>query len=71
MARPQRYEPEHTFIAIERRHPKPAVRLGMFGRRGVEVANASFLLTSAAMYSALSFVSLYVQDSLDCAHALP
>src|SRR5947209_6994221 len=53
-----------TFVAIERRHPRPLVRLGILRSRTLVHAN----LAAAAMfggYSAFQFVvTLYVQNSL-------
>jgi MFS family permease len=53
-----------TFVAIERRHPRPLVRLGILRSRALVHANIS----AAAMfggYAAFQFVvTLYVQDSL-------
>lgn len=53
-----------VFLVIERRKASPLVRLGIFKIRSLAVANAGFLLTSAGMYGAFYFASLYVQDVL-------
>ncbi len=53
-----------VFVAVEHKQPAPLVRLGIFKIRSLAVANIGFLLTSAGMYGAFYFASLYVQDAL-------
>ncbi|MFE5556315.1 MFS transporter [Streptomyces sp. NPDC056544] len=54
-----------AFVRVERTTSRePLIRLGLFANRSVAGANASVLLTGAAMTSAFYFASLYLQQVL-------
>jgi EmrB/QacA subfamily drug resistance transporter len=51
-----------AFLTIERRSRFPLMRLDIFRKRSLAVADFSLLLVSSAMFSMFFFASLYVQD---------
>jgi EmrB/QacA subfamily drug resistance transporter len=50
------------FVLIETRLREPLIRLGIFRIRSLAAANATAILTSAAMFPLFFFGSLYMQD---------
>ena len=53
-----------TFVAIERRHSSPLVRLGILRSRSLVHANVSGAVMAGAYFSFQFVVTLYVQNSL-------
>jgi EmrB/QacA subfamily drug resistance transporter len=53
-----------AFIAIERRHRAPLVRLSLFRIRSLATANGVFLIVAGALFAMFFFASLYVQQIL-------
>jgi predicted MFS family arabinose efflux permease len=51
-----------AFIAVERRAPEPIVPLGLFGNRIVLAAVATGFFAGMAMFGAISFVPLFLQQ---------
>jgi len=51
-----------AFVAVERRHRAPLVRLGVFRIRSLAVANTSMLLVAGGLFSFFFFGSIYLQD---------
>lgn len=49
------------FAVIERRHPEPLVRFGLFRIRPVAVGNTAMALSAGAVTAALFFATLYLQ----------
>ncbi len=54
-----------TFVAVERRHVQPLVRLGIFRVRSLFVANAAMLLTISGMFAMFFFATIYLQEVQD------
>jgi len=50
------------FLAVERRHRAPLVRLGIFRVRSLAAANASMLLVAGGLFAFFFFGSLYLQQ---------
>lgn len=53
-----------SFVAIQLRLPAPLVRLGIFRRRSLAVANVAMLFMMAAMFAMFFFGSIYLQQVL-------
>jgi EmrB/QacA subfamily drug resistance transporter len=51
-----------AFIAIERRHAEPLVRLGILRVRSLLVANLSMLLAISGMFGMFFFATIYLQE---------
>ena len=51
-----------SFVAIERRHVEPLVRLGIFKVRSLLVANVAMLLTISGMFAMFFFATIYLQE---------
>ena len=51
-----------AFVAVERRAPEPIVPLGLFGNRIVLAAVVTGFLSGMAMFGAISFVPLFLQQ---------
>ena len=51
-----------AFVAVERRAPEPIVPLGLFGNRIVLAAVATGFFAGMAMFGAISFVPLFLQQ---------
>lgn len=51
-----------AFVAVERRAPEPIVPLGLFGNRIVLAAIVTGFLAGMAMFGAISFVPLFLQN---------
>ena len=50
-----------AFVFIERRHPAPLIRLGIFRIRSLSVANGVMLLAAGGLFAFFFFSTLYVQ----------
>ncbi len=50
-----------AFVFIERRHPAPLIRLGIFRTRSLSVANGVMLLAAGGLFAFFFFSTLYVQ----------
>ncbi len=50
-----------AFVLIERRHPAPLIRLGIFKVRSLAGANAVMLLAAGGLFAFFFFSTLYVQ----------
>jgi predicted MFS family arabinose efflux permease len=53
-----------AFVAIERRHPAPLVRLSILRVRSLAAANAAMLFVISGMFAMFFFTTLYVQQIL-------
>jgi MFS family permease len=53
-----------TFVAIERRHPRPLVRLGILRSRSLVHANVSGAVMAGGYFAFQFVVTIYLQDSL-------
>ncbi|MEH3054933.1 MAG: MFS transporter [Patulibacter minatonensis] len=51
-----------AFVAIERRHIAPLVRLGILRVRSLLVANVAMLLTISGMFAMFFFATIYLQE---------
>lgn len=53
-----------AFALVERRSPEPILPLGLFGNGTIAAASAANLFHGVAMFSAISFIPLFVQGAI-------